>query len=138
MTRATHANRRRAFTLPEVLATLVLVGIIVPVAMRGLTVALQTSAYARQQLEAGQLAQAKLNELLIQRDQTTFESSGDFGADWPDYRWVSHGQLAAFTAYEVTVTVQWTAQGVPRTLSMATMIYPPSSTTTTTSTPGGT
>ena len=117
-------SRRRGFTLPEVLATLVITGIILPVAMRGLSVTLRASAAARQQLEAGELAQSKLNELLVTRDQTTFQSSGDFGAQWPDYHWETQGQIVAFTTYQVTVSVYWNAQGQPHVLRMSTLVYP--------------
>lgn len=129
------SRRARAFTLPEVLATLLLVGVVLPVCMRAISTSMSASASARHQLEAGQLARSKLDELLVLRDRTTFDSSGDFGEGWPDYRWRSSGMIANLTTYEVTVTVEWAERGQTRSLSMTTLIYPPS--TTVTVQPGG-
>lgn len=138
MTASVHRSRRRGFTLPEVLATMVMTGIILPVAMRGVTVCMRASAAARQQLEAGQLAQGKINELLTTRDQTSFQGAGDFGADWPGYRWDVQSQNVAFTTYEVTVSVYWMAQGQERVLRMSTFVYPAGTSTVTTGTEGTT
>src|SRR4051794_38319604 len=55
---------RAGFTLIEVLATLVLLGIILPAAMRGVSIGLAMASHARHVTEAAQLAEAKLNELV--------------------------------------------------------------------------
>ena len=55
---------RAGFTLVEVLATLVLLGIVVPVAMRGVSVALAAAQTAKRTAEATSLAQSKLNEMI--------------------------------------------------------------------------
>src|SRR5947209_4673020 len=92
------ASRRRAlcrrgggFTLIEVLAALMLVAIVLPVAMRGVSVATAAASAARHRNEAAALAQSKLDELLanMQTQQTQMSSSmsGDFGGDWPEYQW---------------------------------------------------
>lgn len=114
----------RGFTLVEVLATLVFIGIVLPVAMRGITVTLQATANARHKVEAAQLAEGKLNELLVIRDPASFNASGDFGIDWPEYRWDSRGQLTEMSVYEVTVNVYWTEQNQERSLPLTTFIYP--------------
>lgn len=119
---------RRAFTLVEVLATLVFVGIVLPVAMRGITVALQASSHARHKVEAAQLASQKINELLVVRDASAFNGSGDFGDEWPEYRWDSTGQVGDWNTYTVTVNVHWTEQGQERSLPLTTLIYPDSET----------
>jgi general secretion pathway protein I len=116
-------------TLVEVLATLVLVGIVLPVAMHGITLSMQAASRARHTTEAGQLAEAKLNELLVLRDPTTLTGSGDFGEDWPEYRWTSAYLAADYNTYEVTVTVLWTERGQERSVALTTLIYPSSSTT---------
>lgn len=87
------ALRRRGggFTLVEVLAALMLVAIVLPVAMRGVTVATAAASSARHRNEAAALAQSKLDELLanmqVQQSQMNSSMSGDFGADWPEYQW---------------------------------------------------
>ena len=63
MPRRRPATRRGGFTLIEVLATMLLLGIVLPVAMRGVSVALSAAGTARHLSEAAVLAEAKLNEL---------------------------------------------------------------------------
>lgn len=85
------ARRRGGFTLIEVLAALMLVAIVLPVAMRGVTVATAAASAARHRNEAAALAQSKMDELLASmqalQQQTNTNMSGDFGEDWPDYQW---------------------------------------------------
>ena len=54
---------RRGFTLLEVLATLVLVGIILPAVMHGISLATIAAGEAKHKVEAVSLAQTKLAEL---------------------------------------------------------------------------
>ena len=128
-------SRRHGFTLPEVLATLVIVGIVLPVAMRGITVSLQAAGESRHKVEAGQLAQQKLNELVLNRSSSdaSFAGSGDFGDAWPDYKWESTSGTASLnTTAEVDqldVTVKWTAQGNERSVTLTTLVFPETSTT---------
>lgn len=80
--------RRRGFTLIEVLATIALLGIILPVAMQGVSIATGIASTARHRSEAGSLAQAKLNEIVVTGQYLNGGVlSGDFGTDWPEYRW---------------------------------------------------
>jgi len=50
--RASHHHRRAGFTLVEVLATIMLLAIVLPVAMRGVTISTQTASTARRRTEA--------------------------------------------------------------------------------------
>src|SRR4051812_31300269 len=63
---AMNAGRRRGFTLIEVLATMVLLGIIIPVAMRGVSISLAAADKAKHTSQAAALAESKLNDLLTQ------------------------------------------------------------------------
>jgi prepilin-type N-terminal cleavage/methylation domain-containing protein len=119
-------RRRSAFTLVEVLATLVLIGIVVPFAVRGSTLALNTASNAKHQTEAATLGEAKLAELVSQGDWNTGTTQGDFGQDWPDYRW----QVQAFqrtdtdvNVTEIVLSVTWTDRGQPRVLNVSTLAY---------------
>ena len=127
---------RRGFTLPEVLATMVIVAIILPVAMRGISLSMQAAGNARHKLEAGELAQNKLGELLVDRQQNKLDGSGDFGSDYPEYKWESHSTAITSNLtgdiYQVDVIVHWTAQSQDRTITLSSLVYPSSSTTTST------
>lgn len=126
---------RRAFTLVEVLATLVLVGIVLPVAMRGVTLSMQTAARSRQTAEAGQLAASKLNELVVLQETTG--TSGDF-PDTAEYRWESTVTQRNTGLYEISVRVIWVAQGLEQWVTLSTLMYPSNSASTSTSTSTGT
>lgn len=121
-------NRRRrrgsAFTLIEVLATLVLIGIVVPFAVRGSTLALNTASSAKHQAEAATLGEAKLAELVSQGDWNTGSTQGDFGQEWPEYKW----RLESYTradvdVTEIVLTVTWTERGRERSLNVSTLAY---------------
>lgn len=126
-----HSARRRrgrgrhAFTLIEVLATLVLIGIVIPFAIRGTSLALNTASNAKRQAEAATLAEAKLAELVSQGDWNTGNTQGDFGQDWPEYRWklqaYAHDQNVNVT--EITLSVTWTQGGQQRVMNVSTLTY---------------
>src|SRR3954465_14986789 len=100
------AGRPRAFTLIEVLATLVFLGIILPAAMRGVSIALAMASHARHATEAAQLAEAKLNELIATNTWST-SGSGDFGTDHPGYQWRLASEQRDFGLSQITITVAW-------------------------------
>ncbi len=114
---------RRAFTLPEVLATLVLVGVILPVAMRGITVAMQSSGNARRMAEASELASMKLTDLALTADRSRFTASGAFDAEWSDYRFDSSYTTGQFGEYVLTVNVYWAERSVERSVSISTIVF---------------
>lgn len=120
---------RRAFTLVEVLAALVLVGVVLPVAMRGISLAMKEAQHARHLTEAGQLAQQKLQEYLTERDSTLFNSQGDYGNQFPDYRWASTGLIRDGSSYDVSVTVFWKTSAEEQSLTLSTIVYPNPTTT---------
>jgi prepilin-type N-terminal cleavage/methylation domain-containing protein len=82
------AHLRRGFTLVEVLATIALLGIVLPVAMQGVSIATGIASTARHRSEAGALAESKMTELIITQQWANGGTmSGDFGQDFPDYTW---------------------------------------------------
>jgi prepilin-type N-terminal cleavage/methylation domain-containing protein len=130
-----------AFTLPEVLATMVLIGIVVPVAMAGLSLALVAASHARYTAQAASLGEAKLMELVATGQWMMGVGGGDFSPDWPQYRWTAQMATRDFNAYEIDLQVAWTERGVEQTLNVSTIVYDTttaSDSTGTTGTTGGT
>lgn len=108
----------------EVLATLTLAAIILPVAMRGVSLATAAAGQARRQLEGASLAEAKLADLIATGDWQSSELSGEFEEDRPGYRWSAEVQSWEGTALqEVAVTVMWTAAGKQRSVTLTTLVY---------------
>jgi prepilin-type N-terminal cleavage/methylation domain-containing protein len=79
--------RRRGLTLVEVLATIVMTGIVLPAAMQGISMCTAATVAARHRSEAAALGEAKLTELIATGDWQYGATGGDFGEDWPDYHW---------------------------------------------------
>jgi prepilin-type N-terminal cleavage/methylation domain-containing protein len=110
------------FTLVEVLATLVLLGAVLPVTMRGMSIAMSAASTARHMSEAATLGQAKLNELLVAGEWSTTGDSGDFGDAWPQYRWATSIQAGSdYDLYQVSIVVTWNERGQERTLALTTL-----------------
>jgi general secretion pathway protein I len=120
---------RRGFTLIEVLAALLLAGIVLPVAMRGASLATGAAEVARRRTEASSLARSKLSELVSTGDwQTAAGRAGDFGPDWPDYRWsasVNRWTQTKADLRQLDVEVRWDARGGGiQTVTLSTLVYP--------------
>jgi len=112
------------FTLIEVLATVVLIGIIMPVAMRSIGLCTRLAGQSRKQFEAASLAHTKLTELVVSNDWSSGAKTGDFGTDWPGYRWtatVSSWTDSAVSQLDVKVT--WQSQGRERSVTASTLVY---------------
>ena len=137
--RSRAGRRSRGFTLIEVLATIVLMGIVLPVAMHGVSLCMRAAQASRQRTEAAGLAEAKLNELVATGDWQYGMLSGDFGEAWPEYRW--NGAANEWndpTLQELSVRVSWTTRGEERDVTLTTLVYDSSTVTASTTGTGTT
>jgi prepilin-type N-terminal cleavage/methylation domain-containing protein len=115
---------RPAFTLVEILATLVLVAIILPVAMSGISLALNVADESRRQTEAASLAQSKAAEIVACQLWTTSTMGGDFRPDHPEYRWESLvTNWQGTSVRQLDVQVLWTHHGRDRRVALSTLVY---------------
>lgn len=110
------------FTLVEVLATLVLMAIVIPAALRGVSLSLASANRARHLTEAAALADTRINQLIHSGSPTLAGTAGDFGDAWPTYRWACQVQGRDYGLSELQVTVSWTERGVEQSLSVSTLI----------------
>jgi BirA family biotin operon repressor/biotin-[acetyl-CoA-carboxylase] ligase len=127
---APDGRRKLAGILVEVLATMAIVAIVLPVAMRGISIATTLASITRQRGEAIALAESKLNEL-----QTTTGEwqngvlAGDFGEQWPMYRWEAYIDSWDEADFEqLHVAVIWTSRGADRQVILSTLVSPSTST----------
>jgi len=117
-------GRAGGFTFVELLATIVLIGIIMPVAMRTIGLCTRLAGQSRQRMEAASLASIKLTELIASGDWESGARRGEF-QDWPDYQWtVDVSNWTESTVRQLDVTVSWQAQGRQRELIFSTLVYP--------------
>ncbi len=112
---------RKGFTLMEVLATLMLLAIVLPVAMRGLSIALASASHAKRTAEAASLAEMKLNELLTSTVAVTNNMSGDFAPEHPDYRWTFQYAQREYSTYDVQLQITWVERGQERNYNLGTI-----------------
>ena len=115
----------RGFTFVELLATVVLIAAILPVAMRGIGLCTRLAGQSRRQLEAASLARMKVTELVVSGDYLTGDQQGDFDEDWAGYRW--QAEVNAWThdaLQQLDVTVFWTAQNQERSITLTTLVPP--------------
>ena len=115
----------RGFTLLEVLATFVLIVIIIPVAMKGLGMIMKLTDQSVQKVEACSLAEGKLTELVVTEDYLNGSMSGDFGEDWPKYRWETQVvDWSGVAVKEITVHVYWEESMLEEAVTLSTLVYP--------------
>jgi prepilin-type N-terminal cleavage/methylation domain-containing protein len=120
-------TRRAGFTLVEVLASLAVVLIALPVAMEAISLESATATRARRQLEAANLAASKLAELVATNAWQNGNASGDFSnysPIFPDYTWsstVTQYQEATTGATAAVTSTPGTALGSTSTSSGSTL-----------------
>lgn len=118
-------GRTDGFTFIELLATVVLIAVIMPVAMQAIALCTRLAGQSRQETEAATLARAKLTELVVSREWESGDQAGDFGTDWPDYQWTATlTDWIDATVRELDLTVLWQSQGKERSVTLSTLVYP--------------
>ncbi len=121
-------SRHRGFTLIELLVTLVLIAIVLPTAMRGISLSMRLGGQSRKEIEAAALARTQLTQLLLTGDWEKGARSGDFGKDWPGYKWtaeVSNWTEASndsLRQLELTVTWPTGSKNVTRKCVLTTLV----------------
>lgn len=119
------SRRCGGFTFIELLATVVLIGIIMPVAMHSIALCTSLGGQARRQIEAASLARTKLTELTVSQDWRTSEKAGNFGDDWPGYRWTAEVTgWTDSTLSQLDLTVFWQSHGRERSVTLSTLVNP--------------
>jgi prepilin-type N-terminal cleavage/methylation domain-containing protein len=113
------------FTFLELLATMVLISVLLPVVMQTISLCTQLAGQSRRQIEAVCLAKTKLTELTAAQDWQNGNGRGDFGTDWPGYEWTT--TIANWTdasVRQLDLTVTWRSVGRQRQITLSTLVYP--------------
>jgi hypothetical protein len=107
------------------LATVVLLAIIMPVAMHSIGLCTRLAGQSRKEVEAASLAKAKLTDLTVTGDWQNGNQRGEFGTDWPGYEWSA--TLTNWTdssVRELDLTVSWQSAGRRHELTLSTLMHP--------------
>ncbi len=126
---------RRGFTLVEVLAALLLIAIVLPVVMKGISIAVLASSTAQHRTEASGLAESKLTELVTTGAWQNGNLSGDFAPDWPNYHWQAtvasyEGDTSGQNLQEIDLQVLWTTRSQQQSVEVSTLVFARGSSTT--------
>jgi type II secretory pathway pseudopilin PulG len=114
---------RKAFTLAEVLVTLLFLAIVLPVAMRGVSLALAAASNAKHTREATTLAEQKLQELTT-ITMPSGTQTGDFSPDFPDYHWTCQVASLDYGVRELDLRVSWDDRGQEHGVNFSTLFNP--------------
>jgi type II secretion system protein I len=115
--------KRRGFTFIEVLATMTLLAIALPTVMEGVTLSMAAGGQARQQAQASSLAYGKMTELVAQGQWEQTSTSGDFGTDYPDFRWTAQVEDWDGSALrQLDVTVLWRHRQKDQSVTVSTLV----------------
>ncbi len=121
-------TRGGGFTLIEVLAAMLLIGIVIPVAMQGITAATRAGSIARHRTDAATLADAKMAELNVTNAWDGGTLNGDFGPDFPGYTWAATvgawaGDVNATGLQQLDVKVTWLDRGSQSSVTVSSLVY---------------
>lgn len=120
----TDANRR-AFTLVEVLAALLLMAIIIPVTMDGLSVASRAGLMGQRKTAAMRVAERILNELTATNQGAQDSASGTHVDGVVEYPWsMTTEPWSMDSMTQMTVRVTFTVQGRDYEVSASTLYDP--------------
>jgi type II secretory pathway pseudopilin PulG len=125
--RLVRARSSRGFTFVELLATMVFIAVLLPTALRGIALCTTIAGDSRKQIEAAALARTQLTDLIVTGDWENGARNGDFGSEWPGYKWtcdVSNWTEATNVSLrQVDVTVTWSSRNTTKKLTLSTLVY---------------
>jgi type II secretory pathway pseudopilin PulG len=115
----------RGFTLAEVLAALLFMAIVIPVAMHGMSVASRAGILGQRKAAAARVAERLLDEMLVTGELSAGATSGTTTDGETSYPWSMTSQSwSEDSLTEVTVTVSFTVQGNSYDVSVTTVYDP--------------
>ena len=133
--RAAKARLLGGFTLAEVLAALVFMSIVIPVAVQAVRVASQAGQVGERKAAAARIAERVLNELLVTGALQQSTRNGTVEEGDRVYQWTMRSEPWSEGAMNlVTVQVVYSVQGRDHDVNVSTLYNPATQITTTTTT----
>ena len=97
--------------------------ILIPAILQVLTLSNRASEVSERNSVAAELAGNKLSDLTLNNLWSTADAAGDFGDDWPGYRYqVTQSTWDIDSMTTLTVDVFYTVQGQERSVQLATLV----------------
>jgi type II secretory pathway pseudopilin PulG len=118
----TRAGDTAAFTLAEVLAALVFMAIVIPVAIQGLRVASLAGEVAQRKSQAARIADRILNESIVTTNWSQAYQRGSVTEGSTEFNWTLRNDAWGIeTLRLVSVEVQFPAQGKSYSVKLSTV-----------------
>jgi len=120
-------NGQSAFTLAEVLASLVFMAILIPVALEALSIATRAGEVAARKGEAALVAEKIINENVVTTNWNKTVQSGTIRQGIREFRWTLHNDpwnqdISQSAMRQLTAEVTYTAQGRDYSVRMSTLV----------------
>ena len=120
-------NSRSGFTLAEVLAALVFMAILIPVALEGLSIASRSGEVAARKSEAAVVGESILNENVVTTNWNTSLQNGTVRQGLHDFQWTMRNDPwtqdpNATTMRQLSVEVKYKAQGRDYSIRLSTLV----------------
>ena len=120
-------NSRSGFTLAEVLAALVFMAILIPVALEGLSIASRSGEVAARKSEAALVGESILNENVVTTNWNTSLQNGTVRQGLHDFQWTMRNDPwtqdpNASTMRQLSVEVKYKAQGRDYSIRLSTLV----------------
>jgi type II secretory pathway pseudopilin PulG len=120
---ASRVKASAGFTLAEVLAAMLFMAIVIPVAIQGLRISSQAGVVAERSSIALHLGEALINELAIGGRYREVGASGDFGFEWAGYRWEAQVEPWGREAMRLLhIDIFFPAQNQERSVRLSTLV----------------
>ena len=115
------------FTLAEVLAALLFMAIVIPVAIEGMHIASRAGTVSERKGEAARVAQRLLAETLLTTNWNQAVQGGTLTEGQREFAWTMHSDLWNQDPYQnvihqLSVEVKFTAQGQDYSVRMSTLV----------------
>ena len=117
-------TRCLGFTLIEILAALLLIGLILPVAMKGVSLATTLASDSSRKYETLDLAETKLAEILLQQEWKSSSGDGTFEDVYDSYHWtMSVSDWTMSGIKQIDLIVYWQQRNRQRNVTLSTLVY---------------
>jgi len=118
-------NSDEGFTLIEILAALLLVGLVLPAVMKGVSIVSILGSDSDHRYEAVNLAETKMAEVLLEESwRNNSNETGQFEDEYEDYEYaVDVSNWSQGDAKQVDVYVYWQQRNRQREIRLSTLVY---------------
>jgi prepilin-type N-terminal cleavage/methylation domain-containing protein len=119
----------RAFTLIEILVTLLLIGIVIPAIMHAITAAAAAGSSARHRNDAAAMANSQLATIILAVTQgQTPNLTGELDQDGFNYSWQAtvtpwNQDTSSMGIQDIDLTMKWTEGGRNESMTVSSLAY---------------